>query len=75
MMPDVFYPTTVSPDGVLIGFYQECPICLIPLRLNPMPSDGEEYWHCSSCGWWKTGELISIMMKDEGEDDVVYRSI
>ncbi len=68
-MVETFYLDTVSPDGVLIGLYQQCPICLIPLTLNRMPAEGEEYWQCSSCGWWKTEELIKLMMKDEGGQD------
>ena len=66
MEVETFRPDTVSPDGVLIGLYQECPICLIPLKHNPMPGEDEEYWYCKSCGWWKTGELIELMMRDEG---------
>lgn len=55
----------VTEDGVLVGI-PDCPICSRGLGYNSMPDEGETYWHCSSCGWWKTSELIEILMRDEG---------
>lgn len=55
----------VTPEGVLVGV-PDCPICFRLLQLNPMPDIGETYWKCPSCGWWKTDELIEMLMRDEG---------
>ena len=54
----------VTEDGALVGT-PDCPICLRRLHCNPMPDADETYWHCSSCGWWDTGELIKMLMKGE----------
>jgi len=55
----------VTEDGVLVGA-PICPICFRLLTFNRMPDLGETYWHCPSCGWWETSELISMLMRDEG---------
>lgn len=60
------YTDSVTPEGVLIGAQHFCPICFRQLTHNSMPDIGETYWHCSSCGWWGTSELIKMMMRDEG---------
>lgn len=54
----------VTADGVLVGT-PDCPICSHILKFNRMPDEGETYWHCPSCGWWDTPELIAILMRDE----------
>jgi len=59
------YADTVSPDGVLIGCYHQCPLCFRVLKHNRMPGLGETYWYCPECGWWDTAELIKYMMMDE----------
>lgn len=54
----------VTEYGVLVGT-PDCPICFRRLHFNRMPDKGETYWRCSSCSWWKTGELIEMLMRDE----------
>lgn len=54
----------VTESGVIVGT-PDCPICSRRLHLNTMPDEGETYWHCPSCGWWDTTELIEMLMRDE----------
>ena len=57
----------VTAEGVLVGV-PDCPICFHLLQLNSMPDIGETHWHCPSCGWWKTDELIKMLMRDESTE-------
>ena len=36
----------------------KCPGCgVLFLKYRSMPDFGETYWHCPTCGDWKTGDL------------------